>query len=397
MRVPTFNSSQAAFSGIEARQVEQAKLQTQLTTGMRVNSPGDDPVAAAQAEMARSRLARVAQEQRSGQLATSLMAAADGALAQGVDLLQSVREALVAAGDGGYSDADRISLAKQLRSAREGMLALANTRDGAGGFIFSGRGSTDEPVSLGASPAYAAQAGVQRIGSDGKFAATIDGRASFMALAQGNGVFVTASNAGNTGSGWIEPGSVADPTQLIGSNYEITIAGTPGNLTYTVLDTSSGNPVVAAPGLPYQDGATISFDGQNVKVAGTPAVGDSFLVGPAGQQSIFQTLDEAIAVLETPSAKTVYSEKLTRVQASLDRGLDALILMRSQVGDELRNVENVSALGQQEDLLSSQRRSELVELDFAKGISDMQANQIGLEAALKSYATVSKASLFQML
>ena len=168
MRVPTFNSSQAAFSGIEARQVEQAKLQTQLTTGMRVNSPGDDPVAAAQAEMARSRLARVAQEQRSGQLATSLMAAADGALAQGVDLLQSVREALVAAGDGGYSDADRISLAKQLRSAREGMLALANTRDGAGGFIFSGRGSTDEPVSLGASPAYAAQAGVQRIGSDGQ-------------------------------------------------------------------------------------------------------------------------------------------------------------------------------------------------------------------------------------
>jgi len=396
MRVPTFNSSQGAFAGVEARQAEQVRLQNQLTTGNRVNSPGDDPVAAAQAEMARSRMARVAQEQRTGQLATSLMSAADGALAQGVDLLQSVREALVAAGDGGYSDADRASLAKQLRAAREGMMALANTRDGAGGYIFSGRGSTDEPLTGGTNPAYTAQSGVQRIGTDGKFAATIDGRTSFIALAQGNGVFVTASNAGNTGTGWVDPGTVADPTQLTGHNYSITIAGAPGSQTYTVTDVTAGTTL--ATGVPYQDGVAISIEGQTVKVSGSPAAGDSFQVGPAGQQSIFQTLDDAIAVLESPAvSNTVYAEKLTRAQASLDRGLDAMILMRSQVGEEMRNVENAYSLGQQEDLLASKRHSELVELDFTKGISDMQANQIGLEAALKSYASIAKTSLFQML
>ncbi|MGG2383050.1 flagellar hook-associated protein FlgL, partial [Salmonella enterica] len=85
-----------------------------LSTGLRVRSPGDDPVAAAQAERARSRLAQLAQDKRATDLSTSLLTTADGALAQGVSLLQSTREWLVAAGDGAYSAQDRQSLAQQL-------------------------------------------------------------------------------------------------------------------------------------------------------------------------------------------------------------------------------------------------------------------------------------------
>ncbi len=64
MRIATFQSSQNAMTGIAARQAEQDRIQNQLSTGLRVNAPSDDPVAAAQAELARSRLTRVAQDQR---------------------------------------------------------------------------------------------------------------------------------------------------------------------------------------------------------------------------------------------------------------------------------------------------------------------------------------------
>ncbi|MGE0330393.1 MAG: flagellar hook-associated protein FlgL [Ramlibacter sp.] len=395
MRVTTLGTTQASFQGIEARQSAQTRLQNQLGTGLRVNSPGDDPLGAAQAELARSRLAHLAQDQRSAQLATSVLSAADTALADGVGTLQSVREALVAAGNGGYNATDRQALVVQLRAAREQLVALANTRDGAGGHVFAGQGSAGAPLTAGATPAWNAASGVQRLGDDMQFAATLDGRAAFMAQPQGNGVFVTDSAAGNTGAGWINPGDVADPTQLTGHNYSITLAAGGGGLEYTVTDLTAGTTLAA--GVPFVAGATITLDGQRIRIAGTPAAGDSFSVGPAGKQSIFQTLDDAIATLSQPYNAAAYSQGLERAQVSLDGALDSLVLMRAGVGAELQRVDSATATHTQEDLHLQQRRSDLVDLDYAAAISDLQNNQTALQAAMQAYASVARTSLFQML
>lgn len=394
MRVPTLHTSQSAFDAIENRQSQQARLQSQIASGLRVQSPGDDPAAAAQAELARSRLTRLAQDQRATQLAGSVLATADGALAQATEMLQSAREGLVAAGDGAYSASDRQALALQLRNAREQLLVIANSRDGAGGYVFGGQGSAGNPMTGAATPAYAPAAGQQRIGEDGRYAVTVDGRSSFMAVAQGNGVFVTASAAANAGTGWIDPGSVADPTQLTGHDYRITVAGTPGALTYSVADLTAGSSV--ASNVPYSAGSAITFDGQRVTLDGTPAAGDSFDLKPAKQQSVFQTLDQAIALLENPASAKDH-EGLQRVQTSLDRALDGMIFTRSRVGADLRHVENAAALGEQQELGVTERRSNLQDLDLARGISDLQATQTGLEAALKSYTSLSRNSLFTLM
>lgn len=396
MRVTTLASSQAAFAGIEARQNAQTQLQNQLGTGLRVNAPGDDPLGAAQAELARSRLARLAQDQRSAQLATSVLSAADNALAEGVDTLQSVRETLVAAGNGGFNATDRQALVVQLRAARDRLLMLANTRDGAGGFVFAGQGSTGEPLSGNTTPAWSAASGEQRLGEGAQFAATVDGRTAFMALPQGNGVFVTGSAAGNTGAGWIDPGDVAGPAQLTGNDYSITLAAGAGGLEYTVTNVTTGTTLAAA--VPFVAGNSITLDGQRVKIAGTPAAGDSFSVRPAGQQSIFQTLDDAIATLQQqPYNAAAYSQGLERAQVGLDGALDNLVLMRAGVGTELQRVDTATASNAQQDLQLQQRRSNLVDLDYAGAISQMQSNQTAMQAAMQAYATVAKTSLFQLL
>lgn len=394
MRPTTLHTSQSAFVGIEARQGRQTELQQQLATGLRVSRPGDDPVAAAQAEMARSRLARLAQDQRATQLATTVLTTADGALSQGVNLLQSAREALVAAGNGAYSANERQALAQTLRNAREQMLALANSDDGAGNPVFGGQGTTSDPLN-GATVTWTAPSGVQRIGEDGRYAASLDGRAAFMSLPQGNGVFVTSAAAGNAGAGWIEPGTVADATQLTGHNLRIDIAGAPGALTYSVLDLDAGTTLASAQALP-SDGSLV-LQGQRVRIAGTPAAGDQFSVAPAGRQSVFQTLDDAIAALEQPLTNAAYAQRLGRAQADLDRALDGMTLMRGQIGQELNKVDVASADGEGQTLAATARRSALRDLDYAAAIAELQSNQTGLEAALRSYSTVGKTSLFQLL
>jgi len=395
MRVPTLQTARQTLQTLQQREAEQAKLQAQVASGQRVRSPGDDPLAAAQAELARSRLAHIAQDQRAAQLATSTLSAADGALAQGVDLLQSARQALVAAGNGGYTADDRAKLALQLRATRADLLAIANTGDGAGGYVFAGQGSSTAPFADNAA-GYAAAAGMQRIGEGGRFAATVDGRAAFQDLPQGNGVFTAASASGNSGGGWIDAGSVSDASQLTGHAYSVSIGGSAGALTYSITDTTDGRSVASAQ--PFTAGGSIDVEGQRIAISGTPASGDSFALQPAGRQSIFATLDGAIALLEDKNlSPAAYNEGLQRVQTGVDRGLDALLFARSQSAEELRRVDNATADGQQQQVTTSGRLSDLQDLDMAQGISELQNRQTGLEAALKSYSAITKTNLFDLL
>ncbi|MBL0424851.1 flagellar hook-associated protein FlgL [Ramlibacter alkalitolerans] len=395
MRVPTLHTARQSLATLGERQAEQARLQEQVASGLRVRSPGDDPVAAAQGELARSRLARIAQEQRAVQLAQGTLATADGALAHGVDVLQDAREALVAAGNGGYTADDRHALAERLRSARSELLAVANTPDGGGGFVFGGQGSATAPMP-GSTPAWAAVAGEQRVGENARFATTLDGRAAFLALPQGNGVFVTASAAANSGSGWIDAGSVRDATQLTGHDYAIVIGGAPGALSYSVLDTTTGAALATA--VPFRSGAGIEVAGQRVAISGAPAAGDAFRLQPAGQQSVFQTLDDAIALLEDDGlASGAYAERLARVQAGVDGALEGLLLARTRAAEDLRLADDGAQANAQQEVAVQGRRSDLRDLDLARGISDLQASQTGLEAALKSYAAVGRKSLFDLI
>ncbi|GAB3667184.1 hypothetical protein [Ramlibacter alkalitolerans] len=361
MRVPTLHTARQSLATLGERQAEQARLQEQVASGLRVRSPGDDPVAAAQGELARSRLARIAQEQRAVQLAQGTLAT--GTIAS--------------------------------RSARSELLAVANTPDGGGGFVFGGQGSAAGPMP-GSTPAWAAVAGEQRVGENARFATTLDGRAAFLALPQGNGVFVTASAAANSGSGWIDAGSVRDATQLTGHDYAIVIGGAPGALSYSVLDTTTGAALATA--VPFRSGAGIEVAGQRVAISGAPAAGDAFRLQPAGQQSVFQTLDDAIALLEDDGlASGAYAERLARVQAGVDGALEGLLLARTRAAEDLRLADDGAQANAQQEVAVQGRRSDLRDLDLARGISDLQASQTGLEAALKSYAAVGRKSLFDLI
>ncbi len=397
MRVPTLQTSRQQLDVISTRQADQARLQQQIASGVRVRSPGDDPAAAAQAELARSSLARLAQDQRATQLATSLLSTADGAIARGVDLLQSARDAMVAAGNPAYGPSDRQALAMQLRSAREQLLQLANTTDGAGGYLFGGQGTATQPVGGSQTPAYLAPAGEQRIGEGGAYDATVDGRAVFMAVPAGNGVFTTASAAGNTGTGWIGAGSVYDANLLTGRPYAITIGGTATAPTYAVTDTSTTPPAAVASGA-FASGADIDIAGQRVRIGGTPAPGDSFTLAPAGQRSVFANLDDAIALLEAPFVgRPAYNERLEQVLSGVDRALDGFNLARARVGESLKGVEAAASQNELSSIAQTGRKSGLVDTDLPRAIAELQASQTSTEAALKVYASSGRKSLFDLL
>ena len=153
----------------------------------------------------------------------------------------------------------------------------------------------------------------------------------FERIRNGNGVFVTAAGAANSGSGVISSGAVVTPASLTGHNYQINFAVAAGATTYSVVDSTTATTLSA--GNPYTSGNSIGFDGLQFDIQGSPANGDQFTVAPSTNQSLFKTLNDLIAVVATPvngqTGNTRLTNGLNTALSNLDRGLDNILSVRA--------------------------------------------------------------------
>ena len=128
-----------------------ARTQTEISTGRRIQAPSDDPVAAARiSSIARSQ-ANDAVFTSNLNLAASLAARADTALASVGTALDRANELMVQGATGTLSDGDRATIAQELRSLAGEIGALKDTKDVRGGRLFVSGSSLRIPVASGIS------------------------------------------------------------------------------------------------------------------------------------------------------------------------------------------------------------------------------------------------------
>jgi flagellar hook-associated protein 3 FlgL len=71
--------------------------------------------------------------------------------------------------------------------------------------------------------------------------------------------------------------------------------------------------------------------------------------------------------------------------------------MRGYAGELLNRADRITGDQEKRSIQLEDDRSRAEDLDMIKGISDFQNQQVGYEAALKSYASVQKLSLFNFI
>jgi flagellar hook-associated protein 3 FlgL len=146
MRISSAYAFENSLANLQRRQSQLSDAQTQLTSGKRVSRASDDPAAAATAERALASMARAEAQQRALDASRNATQLTEGALGDAGEMLQQAREAIVQAGNGSYTDADRQKLAQTLQGLRNDLLAVANRSDGAGNYLFGGQGSDKPPL-----------------------------------------------------------------------------------------------------------------------------------------------------------------------------------------------------------------------------------------------------------
>ncbi len=417
-RVSTANMYDNTLRNLNARQKSLVDLQENLTTGKRVVRPSDDPVAAAQAERAQTRLSRNETDVRALNMQRNSMALAESTLGEAGDAMQEFRALVVNAGNGAYTQTERDAIAQQLVSLRDQIFSYANRKDSNGLPLFQALGSAEQPIS--GQLAFVGLPGQVASGAT-NIANVLDGFAAWTNVPTGNGVFTVDVNPANQGKAWADVGQVTDPSTFAAStvdNYRIVFSGTADAPTYDVQDVATGLSVLpAAPppplAFPVSDTTTskpvtISFDGISIGISGKPAPGDEFTVArnsadPDTRSNVFQVMDNVIAAIRNGSkpdgstASGQLTHALTRGLAEIDAGMNRMQAARGFAGDLLNRADRIeNDLGTRSVQLEADR-SRAEDLDMIQGISDFQNQQIGYEAALKSYAQVQKLSLFNFI
>jgi flagellar hook-associated protein 3 FlgL len=181
MRITAVNAFDSSVHNLQKRQQQLTEAQEQLTSGKRVRRASDDPAAAASAERALASTVRHEADQRALDTSRYAMQLAESALGDAGELLQQIREQLVAAGNGSYGDSDRATLAESIRGLRDDLLSVANRSDGSGRYLFGGQGSDRAPLIDGVGGvSYQAAPGELLTASGESTPLTIDGRAAWL-------------------------------------------------------------------------------------------------------------------------------------------------------------------------------------------------------------------------
>lgn len=288
MRLSTTQIYQQGVSAILDQQARLSQAQQQVSTGKRINTPSDDPVGSARVINIKEQIAIAEQYERNAGLAVNQLGLEENALIGIENILQRVRELTVQANTDTLSPENRHSIAIEIRTRLTEIVALANSKDANGDYLFAGFQNASQPFILSNGVvSYTGDQGqsFMQIGPRVQVPINDSGAQVFQLIDTGNGAYTVTDDPGNIGTGVV--GATTVDGVFIEDTYTLSFTQLlPDDpITYQVTGVVSG---AVASGT-FNSGDEISFNGAVLAVDGQPGDGDSFVIAPASRQDMFTT------------------------------------------------------------------------------------------------------------
>ncbi|KFA58344.1 flagellar hook-associated protein 3 [Gilliamella sp. Choc4-2] len=145
MRVSTNSMYQKNLNSILNTNNKWQKSGLHLATGKKILSPSDDPMGAAQSLILKQAQSRNGQFQAARESADKSLSRQDTILKEVNTVIQNIQEMLVYAGNETLNDENRRDLANKLQGLKDQLVALANSKDTNGNYLFAGNKNDTPP------------------------------------------------------------------------------------------------------------------------------------------------------------------------------------------------------------------------------------------------------------
>lgn len=374
-----------------------SQTQNQIASNLRFTTASQDPTAAGSVNNYNQTLAQSKQFDTNANSAQTNLGTEDNALSSVQSQLQALRTLALQANNGTSSSTDRSAIAAQATQIQNSILALANTQNGNGEYLFGGYLAQSQPFTVSATGATYNGDNGQRAVQIAAGLTVIDGdtgNAVFNQIKTGNGTFAVTGNTANTGSAIIATATVANASAYDGKAFSISFTSPTA---YTINDANN----VVVTGGTYVEGQAIAYDGTQITATGTPAAGDSFAVTPSTNQSIFTTVQNLVTALQSaatsPAGQARLNNAIGNAINNIDQALDQVSNVRSSVGGRLNAITTQLSVSSSQQIQLQTTISSLQSLDYAQAITTLQSQNTTLSAAMQAYTLTQGLSLFNFI
>jgi flagellar hook-associated protein 3 FlgL len=281
-RITNSMTTRTVLYDLENAYNQMNETQTQLSSGVDLTKPSDNPFGVSQALSVKSDLASNAQYQSNVSNSTAWLSATDTALSSLNNDLATARDLVVQGSNGALSQSDLNAIADQLDQLADSVKSEGNTQY-AGSYIFAGTATETQPFTVGGTDTYA-------------------GNSSTISREIGQNVSMTVNVTGDT---VISPILAAIRQAAV----DLRAGGTPGNLGTTDL-----NALDAAADTLSQTQATVGASENRLTSAASRL--QQLQQAQTQQLSDVQDTDVAQAMINFSQESSVYQAAL-RAGASL--------------------------------------------------------------------------------
>jgi len=412
MRISTAHIYTTGLNSMLDQQSKLSLTQVKLSTGKNIVNPSDDPIGAGLAQGFRQVIETSEQFASNGQRAASKLDIVESTLSNVTDILNRTRDLALQGANGTLTSLDRRSLATEIETRLDELLSLANSQTTSGEYIFAGFATNVVPFTkdIAGNFVYNGDQGKQFIDVNAslEIQTNFTGSELFANVPTGNGNFQTLGSNSNSGTGVISAGSVIDNAAYIPDTYTVTVFNNAaGILSYRVDGATSGQVIPPLPAIPatsaprFFDGADIEFNGIQIHVTGTPDPGDTFSVESSNNQDIFTTMQQLVDALRSSSASPALQAQMNGQIANsiinLDQALAHTDTKRSAAGTRLNVIESERAINEGLVVQAKSSLSLVEDLDYASAITDLNRQQVALQAAQQSFIKIQSLSLFEFI
>ncbi|WP_028694551.1 flagellar hook-associated protein 3 [Pseudomonas cremoricolorata] len=154
MRISTAQFYDASANSYAKNFADMAKTNDQITSGVRIQTPADDPVGAARLLILQQQQALLGQYDANMNTVNNALLQEESVLSTVNEALQRASDLAVRAGGAGLTDADRTSISSELKEIEANVFGLLNSRDANGNYMFGGSKTAQPPYQRNADGTY---------------------------------------------------------------------------------------------------------------------------------------------------------------------------------------------------------------------------------------------------
>jgi flagellar hook-associated protein 3 FlgL len=411
VRISSLDIFNIANSSMQKANSDISKTQLQLSSGQRVITPSDDPVASLKIMELDNELSRIAQYGKNIDSAENTLQQTEGLLDGVVDIIQRVRELSIQAGNTGVNTtAQYDALATEIEGRLNELVNIANSRDANGDFVFSGFKGEIQPFSGD----Y--ESGFKYHGDDGQRLVKTANNSTIPVSNSGRDVFIDIPSANNTVFGYASQNNqgsvmatvprVVDqdaydafyPQDMVITFNNVTDV-TPPRMTYTITERATGN--IIADKVDYKEGSEIIIKGVSVTLSGNPSAKDTVVIESSNKQDLMTTLGNLVAAMRDTSddaaGKKRIGEAVANTLNNLNNAQTKVLSVMSSVGARQNSLQTTRELHIDSELFARQALSDMRDLNYAEASTRLAMQTMILEAAQASFVRVTSLSLFDRL